>query len=1145
MRISYLDIMMIMIFCVDVGKNNRCHIKNKLSRSQQYYQQQQQQLSYPKPMMLLDQPSTNVPPMIPPSTASFLVASSTVTHGLLPGEHYKNTSGMTHLPQPYFKPPNVQQTFCLIQDRQNAQQQQQQQQQHPIQASYYNISATNACSLQTVNASSSFPLANISPYSSLAPFTNNQFPASVQSSLFSSSPMGLVFAPTRDKSLPLPALELPSFKHNTSKSICESRVVPIGHDETTSSGWPPQIEAASQNSYDLQVVGNNKSLESVDCSSQKELATSTAAKTDEEHYSDASSASFDFTIEAEKMVSALCNTTSSNDLNKEDTKVAKTDSTQLFSGAGDNVTNKAWFTDFCSEYENETSVGVQTDGPCVDRSQYPELIRKTAYWGCTEAEIVLDSLHADPKRDWLTCLSSATRTAITKSSTCIPVFAGDRVFADDLINALLRISNGWLSLDNYLNKQHFPNLLDRLDPEFITCFHTWEESTYELLKQIVRTFGKFGEHDEASDVEQKRKEICGSSSFPGDVSLYTNCDLLTPLPASSLLQQNATEKAFLREASYNITTTPSSSSLRSFHHNSCQQEQHAASHKESKLRSKWTIIENPSSIVNATKSVPNISACHVDGAAGLTANKLRAKDASSSKKLDFTQKSLNAEFCQLRNKVMESNADATKDRKQDYASVHKPSTYCDTESIGLQSPAISNPTSYRGLYAQNCTSFTFPVPGQSDSSYLTPNPGILACGGPSYPLSMNPYSTADSSCGKSPEPLYGSKSANVGRSQADQMELPTVPRNKVTLLSQIEPRTLDKESKEMAANLSAWFASMRNAQLPTAASTLEEARMSENCAAQRLFAKQDMPKYSGLSKQQLQMDANRQFQALQNLPNIQSTPWAAGNFISGRPRARHVPEEYDSSEDVRVYMKPGSYNVPKKRHQRRPNRRSDMTARNATNQHNVCGDKTKNVSIPASSTPLSHLNMPTFSANIGNTTLIKTSFPSASQLPAPLFNLENSPRILKRAESQDAHRDVTWKAACASAEILLEALNVKDCANTSKKIDRDRSTEKNDKNEDNAEALPFTSQQGDPKSTKRADCADCVSSYEASEDDSGSTCRLSPSASVVSVARSCDNENGKDTSVSNVAVNFRARPYPISIRKIGPMMPLLPSFDVL
>lgn len=674
---------------MNVGKNNQWHTKNKSSRGQQHYQQQH---LYPK-MMLLDQHSAKVPSAVPPSTTSFLVASSTFTHGPLSGERYNNTSGVTHLlPQPYFKPPDVQQAFCLIQDRQNAQQQQQ----HPIQASYYNISATNACSLQTVNASSSFPLASINPYASLATFTNNQFPASVQPSpLFSSSPVGLVFASSRDKSLPLSTLEFPSSKHSASKtpSVCESRLVSIGANETTS-GWPPQVET-SKNSYDLQAEGNSKSLDSL------QKAISSVTKTDEEHYSDASSASFDFTIEAEKMVSALCNTTSSNDLSKEESKTTKTDSAPLFSGAGDNVSNKtAWFTDFCSEYENGTSVGVQTDGPCVDRSQYPELIRKTAYWGCTEAEIVLggDNMQTDPKRDWLTCLSSATKTAITKSSTCIPVFAGDRVFADDLINALLRISNGWLSLDNYLNKQHSPNLLDRLDPEFIMCFHAWEGNTHELLKQIVQTFEKFSENDEASsDIEQKRKETGGSSSFPGDVSLYTNYDLFAPLPATSLLQPNAAEEAPSQETSHNATTTtPLSSSLLSFQYNSDQQEQHSTCNKKSKLRSKWTIIENLSPVINTTKSVPNIFACHANSASGPTSNKFRAKDTSSSKRLDFTQASLNAEFCQLRNKVMESNADATKGRRQDYMSEIKLSTLTDnTESIGLQNPATSNSISYR------------------------------------------------------------------------------------------------------------------------------------------------------------------------------------------------------------------------------------------------------------------------------------------------------------------------------------------------------------------------------------------------------------------------------------------------------------------
>ncbi|XP_067205989.1 uncharacterized protein [Linepithema humile] len=1085
------------------GKNNRWHSKNKPSRGQQHYQQQQQQqqLSYnPKPVVLYDQPSSSIA-SIPPSTASFLVASSTFAHaGPLSSEHCSNNSGVTHLlQQPFgFKPPDVQ-TFCLIHDRQNAQQQQQ----RPMQASYYNISATNTCSLQAVNANSSFPLPNLSPYTGLAAFGNNQFPSSVQSSqLFSNPPVGLVLAPSRaDKPSLLSTLEFPPFKHNASKisNSREPRVAPTGRSEN---GWPSQIELASKRSYEVQeVASNSKNPESADCALQKPIPVAT--KTEEEHYSDESSTSFDFTIEAEKMVSALCNTTSSNDLGKEESKAGnKADSAPLFSGAGDNVSNKtSWFTDFCSEYENGTSIGVQTDSSCVDRSQYPELIRKTAYWGCTEAETVLasDASQLDSRRSWLTCLSAATRMAITKSTTCIPVFAGDRVFTSDLINALLRISNGWLSLDNYLNKQHLSNLLDRLDPELITCFHTWEENTYELLRQIVRTFQKFGENNEATN--QRRNATCGSSSFPGDVSLYTNYDLFTQLPSSSFSQRNATGKLSPQENSHNSTSAPlSTSNPRNVSYNS-QQEQQAANQKESKLRSRWTITENLSSAINTAKSVPNVSTCHTD-----VGSKLRTKDALSCRKFDSTQKSLNAEFFQLRNKVMESNVDA-KDRRHDCLLENKFPVSHDNTECRLHNPAINNAINYSGLYAQNCLSFAFPVSGHSSSSHPASAPGILTYGG--YPSSSSyPIADINTRSGRNCEQIYGAKSANVnpvyvGRSQTDQIELPAVPRNKVTLLSQIEPRTFDKESEEMAANLSAWFASMRNAQIPMTVQTFEESRMNES-SAPRLFAQQEMSKHS--TPKQPQIDANRQFQALQNLPNIQSTPWAAGNFASNRFQVQQAPEEYDSSEDVRVYMKPGSYNVPKKRHQRRPNRRSDgnATSRNAhaSNHHN----KGKSVSMPASSTPLPHASASI--TNINNATLIKTSFPPASQLPAPLFNLENSPRILKRAESlsQIAYQDVTWKAACASAEILLEALNVKDCGNASKKIDCNDSIGKDNKSEENVEILPTTSEQIDPKPIKRDD-ADRVSSYEASEDDSESTCKLSPNTSVISVSQLREDEN--------------------------------------
>ncbi|XP_020300019.1 uncharacterized protein LOC109863832 isoform X2 [Pseudomyrmex gracilis] len=1088
------------------GKNNRWHSKNKLSRNQQYcqQQQQQQQLSYnSKPMRFFDQqPSSSVAPSISPSATSFLVASSTFAHaGPLPSEHYNNSSGITHMLPQSFKSPDVQ-SFCFVQDRQNAQQQQQ----LPMQASYYNISATNTCSLQTVNANSSFPLSNLAPYTNLTTFSsNNQFPTQ-SSPLFSNTPVNFVVGSTcTDKSAPLPTLEMLPFKQNVNKisSVCESRIAPISNNLENSNDWPSQIEASSKNSYDALIAGNNKITESTDCVLQKPVSVPT--KIDEEHYSDESSASFDFTIEAEKMVSALCNTTSSNDLGKEESKPAnKTDTAPLFSGAGDNMpSNKtsSWFTDLCPEYENGMSIGVQTDSSCIDRSQYPELIRKTAYWGCTEAETLLacDGTHADSKRSWLTCLSSATRTAITKSSTCIPVFAGDQVFTSDLVNALLRISNGWLSLDNYLNKQHFPNLLDRLDPELIVCFHTWEENTCELLKQIVKTFQKFGENTEATD--QKRNATCESSSFPGDVSLYTNCDLFFQLPSFSS-QQNAVGKSSAQENARGATSAPlSTSSLRNFQYNSGQQ--------ESKLRSKWTITENLSSAINTTKSVPNVSTCHTD-VGGLTGSKLRTKDASSFRKVDSTHKSLNAEFCQLRNKVMESNADATKDRRHNYTSENKLSSSAlnNTESIRLQHSAVNTPVNYSGLYAENCLSFTFPLSGNPESSYSASNPGVLTYGRSGYSPSVS-YPTADvnSRSKRNCEQTCGSaKSANstIYRPHTiDHVELPAVPRNKVTLLSQIEPRTFDKESEEMAANLSAWFASMRNTQLPaTVVPTFDEPIMNDN-SAPRLFIQQDVPKYSslGVSKQ---IDANRQFQALQNLPNIQSTPWVADNFVGNRfqtQQQQQIPEEYDSSEDVRVYMKPGSYNVPKKRHQRRPNRRSDNNATSRNNYHSTCGNKGKNIPIPASLTPLSH-NEPI--TNIGNATLIKTSFPPASQLPTPMFNLENSPRILKRVESQDTRQDVTWKAACASAEILLEALNVKDCVNkTSKTINCSDSAEKDDKIENVNKTLPTTLQDDSIKHEN----VDCATSYEASEDDSGSTSRLSPSTSVISMSQSREDEN--------------------------------------
>ncbi|XP_043259799.1 uncharacterized protein LOC122401626 [Colletes gigas] len=1072
------------------GKSNRWLPKNKLVRNQQYCQQQQQQqqqhiqqqLSYNlKPLVLYDQTTNNGPPPAP--VTSFLVASSTYTHGSYSSDQYNN-SGVALIPQPYYKPPDVP-AYCVIQDQQNTQQPQ------PEQTPYYNISNSNSCNLQTVNAHSTYQFSKLGPYAPTS-FTNNQITGPVQivqSQTVPNPPASITYGDTqKDKSS---TLDVSAFKCSKSKvtTVNDSQIAPIASESYTE--WPFQtISSAGSSLFDAKPVADDANQEAAANSLEKTIQN-VSVKTQEEHYSDESSASFDFTIEAEKMVSALCNT-SPNDLCKEENK-AKPSSTPLFSGAGDTISNKNdWFADFCASYGTCASVAIQTDEPGLDGTQYPELLRKIVYWGCTEAETVLnDSSKTNHRSGWLKNLSAATKTAITKSSTCFPIFAGDHVFVGDLINALLRISNGWLILDNYLNKQHYPSLGEKFDQELIRCFQSWEKNTHELLDQIVHTFLKIRGNSEAANVEHKSESF--GTFFPGDVSVYTNCDLFDPSPnVGGLRGHYDQEKQFPR--------------------------------KESKSRSKWTVAKNLTT-VDSSKSMPTMFLGHAE--VGVKTNgRFRSRGGSSSAKVDASAQSLNAEFFHLRSKVLTENS---LDYSRQWTFKKKQQEYLEDK----RTPRENNESVYRlrrqldenyeKNYAQKClprVQSSFLNPSISlESMYFTSNnepenlePSYSVC--PSYSVDYGEKSL------KNFDQSQGNKAnvdlVYVGKSSTNQMELATVPKDKMTLLSQIEPSVPEKSSEEMTANLSAWFASMRNPdsrQMPF----MNLGEQKAGNVVPRVQSQQEMSKNTmdlGNCIRQLQIDANRQFQTLQNMQSIQSAPWNAYNLINNRVQAQQMPEEYDSSEDGRVYMKPGSYNVPKKRHQRRSNRRADNSAgRNLTNAHrNHYFNKEKLFGAMASSTPESRTATTTgFSdANDPANATIKLPFPATPIIPPPAFSLENSPRILKRSDASNfaGPEDITWRAACASAEILLEALTVKD--NTD--VDREK-TDPNEEQEyvksDDATHNQEKLQKGFTKTAKDGN-DDCngASSYEASEDDSGSTCRFSPNASANESLQSSENKNG-------------------------------------
>lgn len=858
---------------------------------------------------------------------------SCYNHGPYPVESYANFNPVPAANAiPYYKPPEVQ-AFCLVPDRQSPQTQYPQQTLQPN--PYYSIPVSNP---NHQNVKSTFP-------SSIYPISgpnDSRIHQNSSNQLFSTPSLTTGFI--ADK--PILSNDFTGMKYP------EKTFLRTGAKLNSGSGMKSPTE---------------------------------------ERYSDESS-NFDFTIEAEKMVSALCNTTVHEFDKEEDDRVKNDAKSSLSHDSIDGIDKnfKPWyFHEFPSEPNlSVKSVATQTNDP-FEESQYPELIRKILYWGCNEAEMLFkNSTSISPRQNWLLNLSSATRIALAKSSTCFPIFSGDRVFSQDLINSLLRIGNGWLVLDNYLNKPHHPNLTDKVDNDLTKSFKKWEASTYELLGNVIKSFVKL----DNTSVSNDTGNIPINTSFPGDVSLYVNSGLFGGDSAIQNIQQTIPTQqisllkpliGFNRNLPYPIIEN---------------QEKHRWSiGKESKLRTKWTITEQSRTSGDFSMRKPKWKI--------------------------FTQ-----EF-PVQPEVSQ--------QKLQYNFLLPPAEENSTE-ISLQPTQILQIKRFEAQPCiQKCSTLDLPTNINSTVPISLPNDGARTFWNPYIPPgpSYNNY------------PCQETTLANLD--------------NGITLLSQIETKRTEVANTNdgETINLSAWFASMRNRRvtnLDTTNSTTNSTNWWVNSKASN-----PPPKLRESSRSSIdlagtsRMDINRQLRTLRNMRTIQSAPWTANHLLDDHHNSeKRLPDEYDSSEDVRVYMKPGSYNVPKKKYQsRRSQRRDSAGHKNPATQTNFEREDNRSHDSRV------HSNVSTSSSSTC---------------------------------SQEAARDATWKAACASAELLLDALKIKDASQSADSPDNilnstlenmEDGDDRDDDDDDDFEWQCKNFEDNDDESNR-------MSSYEGSDDDSES-CKLS------------------------------------------------------
>lgn len=600
--------------------------------------------------------------------------------------------------------------------------------------------------------------------------------------------------------------------------------------------------------------------------------------TNEEKYVDEYS-NFDFTVEAEKMVSALCNTSVQED-REEDEKDKDQEKNKLLNENENESEKKIYKPWYLEDYEEDRtkSIGTQTLDP-TEESTYRESLRKTVNWGCNQAEIILKSSESSREK-WLASLSTATKTALAKSSTCFPVFSGDKVFSQDLINSLLRISNGWLILDHYLNKQHHANLNlnDKYDSDLLKSFKNWEIFTRELLDNVIKTFTKL----DASSKNESLPTNSSIHSFPGDVSLYI------------------TQGLFGDTSTQNSSTNTSVKSGRSLFRNSlADNEQKEKSSnvnyaRESKLRTRWTITEQTHSN-------------------DINLNCLQKYENSD---WNLFPKEIPKQITSVNNEVRQKLHYNFLITPQETSEV--PAQYFQFKQMYESQPCVqSNSTNENRTFWNSCAS---------------PSP---ICNSLPYNASLN---------------------------------------NRMTVLSSIETKHTEVKNlnEGETINLSTLFASIRNKRVNSDKSESSASWWKSSNAISSKFREEAAKNSKNSDAAALKNDINRQLRTLKNMRTIQSAPWTANHLLNDSPKSKQ-----DNCEDLKVYMKPGSYNVPRKKFQNRRNRK-DTSKSNGTQSKSSEDFGSKVVNSSSSSTC-----------------------------------------------SQDISKDVAWKAACASAELLLDALIVR------------------------------------------------------------------------------------------------------------------------
>ncbi|XP_011314693.1 uncharacterized protein [Fopius arisanus] len=485
----------------------------------------QQPIPFPAPVVLYDPLQNHLTAPLNP----VYLPTPTCYSQPCPTETF-STYNQTVIPHTYYKPPDPQQ-FCVIHDRPSGQSQLphqgvQQTQQTP----YYLTPST---------------------YTTTRPYRNS-------STGFSSSP-GAASSHGQSNS---------NFMDYSNDKIAPAPgAMKIQHSELL---YPERNSLTSENRSNL-----NESvfemMENPKAENPPHTPTKSSSKLDK-YFDDSSN--FDFTIEAEKMVSALCNTSLELDKSEEPAKIP------LLKPEGISKHYKSWYLD---DYpKSSRTVETQTSHP--EDLQSPEVIRRMIYTGCTEMENLLTPSNSSYRRNWLLSLSSATKIALSKSSTCFPIYLNDRAFGQDLMNSFLRISNGWLALDNYLNKQPNLSLSQKFDKDLQKSFKAWESATSTLLDNITKNFKKL----DTSSEEPFQENPSHTSSFPGDVSLYVNYNLFSNSPGlmttSQVLKTN-------RNVSYPMLQTNE------------QKPRWLSVARESKVRTKWTITEN-SRNVNDLQTFP-------------------------------------------------------------------------------------------------------------------------------------------------------------------------------------------------------------------------------------------------------------------------------------------------------------------------------------------------------------------------------------------------------------------------------------------------------------------------------------------------------------------------------------------------------------